>query len=567
MKGTDKLAGKNDSLARPRGGHLRALACAAVYPVLVLWATAGSIQAQQQSSLVIDGSVHDTAGNAVEGASVRLQLRGDASAEERKTDFAGSFAFSGLHAGSYVISASKGGQQSNELTVMATAGASRHVDLTVSNASTGARMASGKAEASSAASEMEFSDLPSFTVAAVTDWTAAGGHGSDTSLRTSEALTRETLRLKANPIGAGTTQPEVRAKELRLRAELEQSPRDFEANAELGELYLKTERYPDAVPPLETAYQIDKSNKKNEYELALVLNRSGDPGKAREHVQRLLGSEDKPEWHRLAGEVDENLADPLGAVREFERAVKEDPSEENYFAWGSELLVHRAIWQAKDVFASGVRAYPQSARLLTALGAALFAGALYDDAARRLCEASDLVPNHAEPYLFMGKVEIAAPSPLPCIETKLSRFVELQPSNPLANYYYAMAYWKQRSKSPQPQVVSHVEELLNRAVALDPKCSSAYLELGILRASQHDFKNAVEDYRKAIEADPQLSEAHYRLGVAYDRLGKKDDAALQFKLHDEIEKQQSAAVERQRREIKQFLVLVNGRSPAPGAQP
>ncbi len=38
---------------------------------------------------------------------------------------------------------------------------------------------------------MEFADKPDFAVAGVTDWTAVGGHGSDSSLRTSEALTRE----------------------------------------------------------------------------------------------------------------------------------------------------------------------------------------------------------------------------------------------------------------------------------------------------------------------------------------------------------------------------------------
>ena len=70
-------------------------------------------------------------------------------------------------------------------------------------------------------------------------------------------------------------------------------------------------------------------------------------------------------------------------------------------------------------FRQGVKAYPKSARMLTALGAALFAGALYDEAAHRLCEASDLNPGDPEPYTFMGKIEIAAPNPLPCVSQKL----------------------------------------------------------------------------------------------------------------------------------------------------
>jgi len=263
------------------------------------------------------------------------------------------------------------------------------------------------------------------------------------------------------------------------------------------------------------------------------------------------------EYHRLAGELNESLGDPLTAVHEFERAVQEEPSEQNYFEWGSELLLHRAVWQAKDVFSAGAKAYPNSVRMLTALGATLFAAALYDEAAHRLCAASDLNPADPEPYLFMGKIELAAPNPLPCVEEKLARFAEREPGNALANYYYAMTYWKQHGQATDPKTLDHVGGLLTKAVTIDPKCGSAYLQLGILEASQHNFEKSIGYYSKAIEADPQMSEAHYRLGVAYDRIGERSKAAEEFKMHDEIEKQRAASVERQRREVKQFLVVVD----------
>ncbi len=101
-----------------------------------------------------------------------------------------------------------------------------------------------------------------------------------------------------------------------------------------------------------------------------------------------------------------------------------------------------------------------------------------------------------------------------------------------------------------------VERLLTRAVEIDPGCAAAYLQLGILAYSQHESEEAIRFYSKAIAADPQLGEAHYRLGVAYDRMGAAEKAAHEFQLHDEIEKQQAAAVERERREVKQFLVVL-----------
>jgi tetratricopeptide (TPR) repeat protein len=310
---------------------------------------------------------------------------------------------------------------------------------------------------------MEFADKPDFVVAGVTDWTAVGGHGSDATLRTSEALTRETLNLK--------------------------------------------------------------------------------PG--------ALSNQGNADLHHRLGELDEQKGDPLAAVHEFEQAVRQDPSEENYFAWGSELLLHRAVWQAAEVFRNGSKAYPKSARMLAALGTAQFAGALYEEAAASLCAASDLNPADPEPYSFMGRIDIAAPNPLACVEPRLARFVQAQPANSQANYLYAMALSKRRQE-PGP------ETLLIKAVALDPKCADAYLQLGILYSSRRNLQQAIGFYRQAIHADPQMGEAHYRLGVAYDRTGAAEKAKQEFQLHDEIEKSQAAEVERQRREVKQFSVVLEG---------
>ena len=151
---------------------------------------------------------------------------------------------------------------------------------------------------------MEFSDKPNFTVAGVTDWTAAGGHGSDSSLRTTEDLTRQTLALKSETKG--------------------ETPGPDSVGVQNG-----------VVAP----------NQKD------------------------------ADSHRLAAELAEKGGDPLTAVNEYEQAVSFNPSEQNYFAWGSELLLHRAVWQAQEIFRKGANSYPKSARMLTGLGTALFAGA------------------------------------------------------------------------------------------------------------------------------------------------------------------------------------------------
>jgi tetratricopeptide (TPR) repeat protein len=406
--------------------------------------------------------------------------------------------------------------------------------------------------------QMSFSDGPNFTVAGITDWTAVGGHGSDSILRTSEDLARETLALKPQGAGSGSNSSNNISSgesESRLRAALAAAPGSFAANRQLGVFYLQAGRYRESLPLLDASYQIDPANDENQRDLVLAYENTGDLKQAREHITNLLKRQNNADVHRMAGDLDEKSGDPLAAVQQYQQATSLDPSEQNYFAWGSELLLHRAVWQAADVFRSGVKAHPKSARLLTALGTALFAGALYDEAARHLCDASDLDPANPEPYLFMGKVEMAAPTPLPCVEPKLARFVHQKPDSSVANYLYAMALLKRQELSANKSGLQEVETLLAKSVSLDPKCADGYLQLGILAASRRDDKKAIQLYSKAVDIDPQLGEAHYRLAVAYERLGEREKAQQEFQLHDEIQKRQAAAVDQERRNLKQFVIV------------
>jgi tetratricopeptide (TPR) repeat protein len=506
----------------------------------VLWMLSGWLLSAQ--GVAVRGKVVDARGMAVAGAEVRLE-RGDnsrAGAAQSATD--GGFGFPEVMAGTYSLLAEKGGVRSTAVQVVVT---DRGAPESVVVALGGAGAKAGPA--------MEFADSPNFTIAGVTDWTAAGGHGSDVSLRTSEALNRETLALRPDE-HAGRALPGDAAQEARLRKAVEAEPSSFDAHRELGALYLREGRSREAVPLLQKAYAMRPAEDANECDLALALEEAGDLAGARQHVEHALSRTDSAMAHRVAGALDEASGDPLRAVHEFALAVQRDPSEQNTFAWGEELLQHRAVLQAKEVFEQGVTRYPKSVRMRTALGAALFAGALYDQSARRLCEASDLDPGDVEPYRFMGKIEIVAPHFDSCMDARLARYAEMYPQDSLANYFYAMDLWKQQGPMPDGAVGQKVEALLRKAVSLDAQCSDGFLQLGNLKSSEKDYRTAIDLYAKAIGADPQSSEAHYRLGVAYDRVGEREKAKQEFAAHDAINQQQAAETERQRKEIKQFVV-------------
>src|SRR5712692_7644466 len=509
---------------------------------------------QQSDVSSIEGTVRSSKGEPVGGASVFLEGKGESAVAETKTKTDGSFLFSAVRRGAYALRAEKSGVRSAAVaSVVLSEGERKRVDMVL--------------EDSRSSSPMEFADKPDFTVPGVTDGSNIGGHGSDTNLRTSEALARETAALKSRGVGTATaTSAENRETENKLRAALAQTPGNFEANRQLGEFYLRSQRYSVAIPFLQAAHQINSANYENAYDLALAFQANGDFARAREQARRLLANEEKAEVHRLLGDLDEQLGDPLEAVREYESAVRLEPSEQNYFNWGTELLLHKAVRPAIEVFAKGTVAHPDSARMLAGLGAALYASGSFADAARRLCDASDLKPADPATHLFLGKMEKAAPDPLPCAEEKLARFAREQPANALANYYYAVALWKGARGSENSAALMQAEALLEKAVSIDPRFDEAYVQLGILSSERGESSRAIRDFLKAIEANPQSGEAHYRLGLAYKRTGDEGKAQQELQLYKQIDQKEAAAVERQRRELRQFLIILKDQ-PAPTAPP
>jgi tetratricopeptide (TPR) repeat protein len=508
-------------------------------------------------AITVVGTVRNSAGEPIIDVSVLLQEQGQDSPIRAKTNTDGTFVLSVQRGGSYTLKAHKTGWRD------AVKG-----NLSLSTGKTEVNLVLEKI-ADSTPSGMEFSDQPTFTVAGVTDSSQAGGHGSDAGLRTSEALARQTIALKADKgevtdrlLADDIAGRKLNGSENDLLATLARSPNEFDTNRHLGEFYFLSRKYREAIPLFEAAHRIKPHDYSNGYDLALSYRAIGDYAKAREQATKMLVKTDKAELHALLGSLDERLGDPLNAVHEYEQAARMDPTEQNYFEWGTELLLHRAVTPATQVLTKGSSLYPTSVRMSAGLGAALYAGGLYEQAAARLCAASDLQPADSDPYLFLGKMEEASPAPLPCVEQKMARFSETQPANAWAHYYYAMALLK-RAKESGDSSITPVESLLKKAVLIDPKLSQAYMQLGNLYSGRNDYAQAIGNYQKAIEVNPQLTEAHYRLGVAYQRVGDQVKARQEFQAHQQAEKNEAATVERQRREVQQFLIVLKDQPATP----
>jgi tetratricopeptide (TPR) repeat protein len=349
--------------------------------------------------------------------------------------------------------------------------------------------------------------------------------------------------------------------EAQFRKALELEPRNYDANHNLGELYIQSRRIADAVPLLEKAQEVRPSYD-NGYDLALAYFQTGKLGQATQLVQNLEQTKNTGELHNLLAQIDEKSGDFVSAVNEYEAAAHMDPSEGNLFDWGSELLVHRTYEPAIQVFETASQRYPNSTRLLIGLGMAYYLRGKYDEAVKALLAAADLSPADPRCYLFLSKAYDSSPNQADEVIQRFHRFSELQPRNAQAQYYYAMSLWKGKRAEDPGFDLKQVESLLQKSIALDQTLPEAHVQLGNLYADRHEYAKSIPEYERALELNPNLPDAHYRLGQDYVHTGQKDRAQSEFDIYQRQRAAHMAELDKQKDEVRQFVYSAKGETSA-----
>jgi predicted Zn-dependent protease len=508
---------------------------------------AGCLLAGEKGS--VRGIVAGPSQTPIAGAKVTLAAA-DGSRQSVATDQSGHYLFPSVDPGTYSLAAEAAGYQpATRTTVRVTGGTLVTVDLLLE-----ATAPTGPSQGLPVPPQPGYYDNTPLKASAVKTTIDAAGYSSQAQspqrlMSEGPSLTGNALKTPARKPGS----PGAVETERELQAALRDHPDSFLANHQLGEFYLSVGDLKTGITYLDKAQKLKPEDYSNGYDLAVALLETKQPGPARSLLQDLLRRKDTAELHRLLGEADEARGEPISALEEYQLAAHMDPNETNIFGWGSELLLHETIEPALEVFQHGVALYPNSQRMYIGLGIAYYSRSLYDEAIQALCRASDLSPSDPRPYLFLAKMYNAGAGKAVEVTKRMKRFMETNPDNALAYYYYALSCWKGARGSGQGVDLTEVEALLRKSISLDPRWADAHLQLGVLLHDQRRDPEAVPEFQAAIRFKPDNPDAHYRLAQAYLRTGDKERGQEEFQLYDRLHKQQVNEAEKRRHEIQEFV--------------
>ena len=79
----------------------------------------------------------------------------------------------------------------------------------------------------------------------------------------------------------------------------------------------------------------------------------GQLAEARQVATAIAQKQNTGELHNLLGQIDEKEGKFVEAANDYEAAAHLDPSEDNLFDWGSEMLLHRTYEPAIAIFQAG----------------------------------------------------------------------------------------------------------------------------------------------------------------------------------------------------------------------
>jgi tetratricopeptide (TPR) repeat protein len=294
---------------------------------------------------------------------------------------------------------------------------------------------------------------------------------------------------------------------------------DFPKAASLGA------RYAEKNPSDATAWQ----------RLASFCLQTGQPEKAIEAGKRGLALDQNAASHSVLGQAYLAQKDFPHAIEELSAALKLNPySEDSYFRLSQAYLVQLDYDHAIAVLQSARKTFDKSAQIELALGVAYYGQRKFTEAVEQFLRTIRIDPDVPQPYVFLDRMLDHAGDRLNEITALMAEFEKRNPKSPLGYLLHAKAMMAQLPPSEYPAEAETAFALLEKSVAIREDNWDAHFQMGVLLERKKDYQGAAAHLERSIALNAGESAVHFRLARVYERLGRKEDAAKQRELAEQL---------------------------------
>ena len=231
---------------------------------------------------------------------------------------------------------------------------------------------------------------------------------------------------------------------------------------------------------------------------------------------------------------------------------------------GHTQLRNQHYHQAVQTYTHGLAQFPDDSDLYNSLGVAYQYLGKSDEAEAAFLRAVELVPDHAKPWLNLGKLYLSQrrlEQARHALEQSLRH--DPRPANAHPAYHnlgYVFLFQKDFQQSRQAferalhsresaqtyYGLSHALANLNladeqvhaleQAVRIEPDFVPAHRNLGVLYMQQRSYEAAERSLLQVIKYDAQSITAHRNLGVLYEKMGRTEQARLARARADQLQR-------------------------------
>jgi tetratricopeptide (TPR) repeat protein len=498
------------------------------------------------AAATIAGVVRDAQGNPLGGVQIRMTCeQAPKPVEEMASDKDGAYNFAKVTPGMCWLSAKKNGfgtatpravKVSTELTSITT-------DFTLSRL---------EQDGEPAASQPRLK----FEAAGIRGLIDPGGYSAPANAAAASGLISGVADIRRTENGAGF--PLAADFPCSIESELTKAvaanPDSADANRRLGEFYLAHGPMGQAILYLQRARQVDPADSGTTLYLSEALLGSGNFDAAREQLKAIPADAKDVRFHLLSAKAEEGAGHFATASKEYLIAAEQDPSEENIFGEGYELILAGRPMDASRIFGAGVARYPLSTALLIGAGTAEFLQGHNSMAVKLFLQATDSNPSDPQPYSFLTEAFETSTVKNAQVLARLKRYSEQFPTRAEASYLYAIVLSQDNASGASTD--AQVESLLKQATALAPNFAKAHFQLGNLYAHREDYASAIREFEVTEHLAPGMKEVHYRLASMYKRAGHAEAAEREMKLFRES-RQPNAEDGGDGISIEQFISVVD----------